>query len=219
VKTGRSEAEQQLAQAQASVVSAGPLLDVSALPSYAFSHRSLMWWGTLGMVAIEGTLFVLGVVAYFYLRHNTTLWPPSEPPPDLLWGTLNTVILVVSMWPNHWTKKVAEKLDLRKIRIGLIVCLLFSAAFLGVRWLEFRHLNTGWDLTAYGSVVWMLMGLHTVHLIADTWDSAVLTVLMHTGPLEGKRYVDVSENGVYWYFVVLAWLPLYVVIYWVPRWS
>jgi cytochrome c oxidase subunit I+III len=65
----------------------------------------------------------------------------------------------------------------------------------------------------------MLLGLHTIHLIADTWDSAVLTVLMFTGPLEGKRYVDVSENGMYWYFVVLAWLPIYAVIYWVPRWS
>jgi cytochrome c oxidase subunit III len=218
VRGSRKESDQQLAAAQADVVSAGPLLDVSALPSFAFSHRSLMWWGTLGMIAIEGTLFVLAVVAYFYLRHNAPMWPPNEPPPELLWGTVNTVILVVSMWPNHWTKQVAEKLDLPKIRIGLVVCLIFSAAFLAVRVLEFRHLNTGWDHTAYGSVVWVLLGLHTVHLIADTWDSAVLTVLMFTGPLEGKRYVDVSENGVYWYFVVLAWLPIYAVIYWVPRW-
>jgi heme/copper-type cytochrome/quinol oxidase subunit 3 len=27
----------------------------------------------------------------------------------------------------------------------------------------------------------------------------------------------VSESAFYWYFVVLVWLPLYVVIYWVPR--
>jgi cytochrome c oxidase subunit III len=36
---------------------------------------------------------------------------------------------------------------------------------------------------------------------------------MRTGPLEGKRYVDVSENALYWYFVVIAWIPIYVVIY------
>jgi cytochrome c oxidase subunit 3 len=29
--------------------------------------------------------------------------------------------------------------------------------------------------------------------------------------------VDVSENELYWYFVVWSWLPLYAVIYGVPR--
>jgi heme/copper-type cytochrome/quinol oxidase subunit 3 len=37
------------------------------------------------------------------------------------------------------------------------------------------------------------------------------------GPLEGKRFVDVSENALYWYFVVLSWLPIYAVIYWAAR--
>jgi heme/copper-type cytochrome/quinol oxidase subunit 3 len=66
-------------------------------------------------------------------------------------------------------------------------------------------------------VVWLLLGLHTTHLVTDTVDTAVLAVLLFTGPFEGKRFVDVSENALYWYFVVLSWLPIYVVIYWAPR--
>jgi hypothetical protein len=27
----------------------------------------------------------------------------------------------------------------------------------------------------------------------------------------------VSENALYWYFVVLAWIPIYLVIYWGAR--
>ena len=42
-------------------------------------------------------------------------------------------------------------------------------------------------------------------------------VLFFTGPLDGKRYVDVSENSFYWYFVVGAWLPIYFIIYWGAR--
>jgi heme/copper-type cytochrome/quinol oxidase subunit 3 len=34
----------------------------------------------------------------------------------------------------------------------------------------------------------------------------------------GRRYTDVEDNAVYWDFVVLSWLPIYVLIYWVPRW-
>jgi heme/copper-type cytochrome/quinol oxidase subunit 3 len=90
-------------------------------------------------------------------------------------------------------------------------------AFIAVRFYEFTHLNVRWDTNAYGSIVWTLLGLHFVHLLTDFFDTVVLAVLMFTGPLEGKRFVDVAENGMYWYFVVGAWLPIYAVIYWAPR--
>jgi hypothetical protein len=30
--------------------------------------------------------------------------------------------------------------------------------------------------------------------------------------------IDVDENAMYWRFVWLTWLPIYLMIYWVPRW-
>jgi cytochrome c oxidase subunit III len=210
-------AMQRRAHAQQRLRSQGPVLDVSQLPSFGFSHRSILWWATQGLIAIESTVFALAIVAYFYLRSQSERWPPLELPPELLWGTVNTVVLLASTLPNHWVKQRAEALDRRGVRIGLSVCMLFSLLFLAVRVLEFSALNCRWDVTAYGSIVWMLLGLHTFHLLTDAWDSGVLTVLSFTGPFEGKRYVDVSENALYWYFVVASWLPIYAVIYWAPR--
>jgi cytochrome c oxidase subunit III len=192
-------------------------LDVSTLPTYAYSHRSLMWWGTWGMMLIEATVFVMAIGSYLFLRSHADQWPMSQLPPDLLWGSVNVAILLISCVPNHWVKQAAEREDLSKVRLWLVVCLLFSLAFIGVRVLEFNHLNTSWDNNAYGSIVWLLLSLHTVHLVTDTIDSALLTVLMFTGPLEGVRFVDVSENAMYWYFVAFTWLPIYAVLYLLPR--
>jgi heme/copper-type cytochrome/quinol oxidase subunit 3 len=157
------------------------------------------------------------VVTYFYLRSQADEWPLGVPPPELLWGTVNTVILLASVIPNHWAKRAAERHDLGAVRIAMVVCLLFAVAFLVVRVFEFRTLNASWTSNAYGSAVWTLLGLHTTHLVTDFADSVVLAVLMFTGPLEGKRFVDVAENALYWDFVVLAWLPIYAVLYWAPR--
>jgi cytochrome c oxidase subunit 3 len=192
-------------------------LDVRELPTVVFSHRSLMWWGTLGMMAIEGTVFALAVMAYFYLRSHQDTWPLTAPPPDLLWGTLNTVVMLVSFIPAHLAKKEAEALRLRGVRLWLVVSTLFGIVFVAIRAMEFAALNCRWDSNAYGSVVWLLLSLHTVHIVTDLVDTIVLTVLFYTGPLDGKRYVDVSENSFYWYFVVLTWLPIYLVIYWGAR--
>ncbi|MGZ5183080.1 MAG: cytochrome c oxidase subunit 3 [Ramlibacter sp.] len=195
----------------------GKVLDISTLPTFAFGQRSPMWWGTMGLMAIEGTVFALTIMAYFYLRSHAAAWPMSRFPPELMWGTINTAVMLASAVPNQLAKRAAERLDLRKVRLWMVVCLLFAFVFLGVRSLEFTALNTRWDSDAYGSAVWMLMALHTTHLVTDAYDSAVLTVLTFTGPMEGKRFVDVSENAAYWYFVVLSWLPIYAVVYWGAR--
>jgi cytochrome c oxidase subunit III len=192
-------------------------LDVSDLPSYAFSHQSPMWWGTLGMIAIEGTVFALAIATYFYLRSHSDTWPMTALPPDLLWGTINTAIMLGSLVPNHLAKKAAEKHEVFGVRLWLMAGLVFGAAFLAVRVMEFAALNVRWDSNAYGSIVWTLLGFHTAHLATDFADTVVLAVLFFTGPLEGKRFVDVSENAFYWYFVVWAWLPIYFVIYWGAR--
>jgi cytochrome c oxidase subunit 3 len=203
--------------AQALLRHDGDALDVRDLPSFGFGHRSLMWWGTQGLVVIETVVFVMAVLAWFYLRDQSALWPPDGRIPSLLWGSLNTVLIVLSLWPNHLCKQAAERLDLVAVRRWLVVMSLIGLAVLWLRVFEFMHLNTHWQAHAFGSIVWLILGLHTVHLLTDTWDTVVLTVLMHTGPLEGKRFVDVSENALYWIFVVLSWLPLYAVLYWAPR--
>jgi len=194
-------------------------LDVSRLPDYAFGNRSLMWWGTMGMMAAEGTIFAGLLAMYFYTWDRTDLWPPAGSPPGLLFATLNTVILLASCWPNHLYKKAAEHENLAATRLWLVVSLVFALAFVVVRGFEFTTLYCRWSDSAYASVLWVLLGFHTTHLITDVLDTLVLTVLMFTGPLKPKRFADVSENGMYWYFVVLAWLPIYITLYLLPRWS
>jgi cytochrome c oxidase subunit I+III len=193
-------------------------LDVSALPSYRFGHHSLMWWGIMGMVAIEGSVFALTVATYFYLWSQARQWPLSTPVPQLLWGTLNVLVLLLSIYPNHLAKRAGEDGDEPRIRLWLAVSGVIGLVLIGIRALEFTALNCSWDSDAYGSIVWMLLGLHTVHLVTDVYDTIVLAVLFWLPqPHEGKRHVDVSENGLYWYFVVYSWIPIYFVLYWVPR--
>jgi cytochrome c oxidase subunit III len=199
-------------------MSARPAIDVSDLPTYAFGHRPLTWWATMSMILMEGGMFVVLVVSYFFLRTRVPDWPPGPTsPPDLLWGTVNTFVILTSCVPNYLAEKAAQRLDLRGVRLWMIVTLAFAVVFAVVRVFEFGALNCRYDLNAYGSIVWFNMGFHTTHLLTDMVDTVVLIVLMFTGPVEGKRFVDVAENSLYWYFVVAMWLPLYAVIYLAPR--
>ncbi len=199
-------------------MSARRTVDVSDLPTYAFGHRQLTWWATWSMILMEGTMFVVLLVSYFFLRTRVPDWPPGPTsPPDLFWGTVNTFVILASCVPNYFAEKAAKRLDLRGVRLWMIVTLAFAVVFAVVRVFEFGALNCRYDQNAYGSIVWLNMGFHTAHLLTDIVDTVVLIALMFIGPVEGKRFVDVAENGFYWYFVVAMWLPLYAVIYIAPR--
>lgn len=193
-------------------------VDVAALPDTVFGHKALIWWGTVGFMVIEGSVFVMTLITYFYLRLRVEDWPPSLPDPDLFYGTLNLAVLLVSGVPNHLAKITAEKYDLGRAQFWMVVCVLFGILLLVIRWFEFTALNCRWDDNAYGSIVWCLMFLHTTHLVTEVVDTGVLTALLFGGPIEKWRFVDVAESGRYWYFVVVWWVPIYLTIYFAPRW-
>lgn len=193
------------------------VIDVGKLPTYAFHHRSTIFWGTMGLIAIEGMMFALLIAGYLYLKGRAMQWPPGHLPPLLLWGTLNTIVILASSVPNQFTKKAAERQDLRGIYLWMSIALVFALGFNILRIFEFRSLNVWWDDNAYGSAIWMLLGFHTVHVITDFLDSLVLLAVLVFGPVRESHFVDVSDNCMYWYFVVISWLPIYAVIYLAPR--
>jgi cytochrome c oxidase subunit 1/cytochrome c oxidase subunit I+III len=195
----------------------GDALDVANLPSFGFGTRSLMWWSTAGMMTIEGMGFALMVGVYFYLRSMNAVWPNEGGPPDLLWGTLNVVLAILTGIPNAIVDRAANDQDLHKVRVWMVVFAISVVVLLPVRWLEFHALNVRGDASAYGSCVWVLLGLHTFNLVTNVADTLVVGAVMFKDRIDGKRFVDVAENAGYWWFIIGTWIPIYAVIYLAPR--
>lgn len=192
-------------------------LDVSGLPTYAFGPRVTTWWGTLAFVALEATGFALGAASYLYLMVVNPDWPLDARPPDLFWSSLIALVLLASLWPNMDAGRNARRHDLGRVRRDLLIMVAIGAVLVGLRAMEFAALDISWDRNAYGSLLWVLIGLHTAHLVTDLGDTLVLTALMFTRHAQGKRFSDVEDNAFYWNFVVVAWLFLYGLLYWMPR--
>jgi heme/copper-type cytochrome/quinol oxidase subunit 3 len=193
------------------------VVDVTTLPTWGFGPVMTMWWGTAGFMLLEGTGFALAGATYLYLRFQNREWPLDAAAPGLLWSSLLTALLVLSAIPNVLAKKAAERQDLRKVRLWLVVMCLIGIVAVGLRAMEYTTLNVRWDQNAYGSALWFLLSLHTTHIATDLGDTLVLTALMFTKHGQGKRFSDVAENADYWHFVWLSWLPIYLLLYWAPR--
>jgi heme/copper-type cytochrome/quinol oxidase subunit 3 len=196
-----------------------PALDLATLPASAFRSHGLWWWAGCAFMLMETSGFALACAAYVYLMNANSQWPLTDRPPDLFWGTAQTVLLVGSLWPTLIMIRAARRLDRPKAKFWAVLVAGLNALALAIRALEMPHLNTRWDQDAYGSITWTLILLHTVHLITDFVDTGFLTVFLFTHPISSERLSDLDDDGIYWMFVVATWIPLYLLIYWAPRWA
>lgn len=193
-------------------------LDVSHLPGVAIGTGSLLWCGVVGMLLVEATVFVLLVVAYFYLRMQAPAWPPETvPPPDLVGSSVGVGLLVASLWPMHRSEKATSEGERRRALAWLGVGSALALAFLATRVYEWQALPFSWDDHPYGSIVWVLLGFHTLHFGTELVESAVAALAVGLGWWGDEQRLAFQSGGVYWVFVVAAWIPLWVVLYLVPR--
>jgi heme/copper-type cytochrome/quinol oxidase subunit 3 len=199
-------------------MNARPVLDVSTLPVGALGPRAPLWWGTMTMIAIESTVFALLIASYFYLRMRYSDWPPpTAGAPDLLLPTINVAVLIASGIPQYKIDEATESQDQGRLRRLLIIGSLLGAAACVLRVWDFKALNITWDANSYGSITWALLFAHSIHLAASTCETILMAVYVSEVPLDEKHRLDLNVNAIYWFFIVIAWVVIYAVIWWGGR--
>jgi heme/copper-type cytochrome/quinol oxidase subunit 3 len=196
------------------------VMDLRGLPDVVFGPRDIMWWGTLGFVLIEGFTLALCAAAYVYVTQNFATWPPANTPlPSVVAPTVQVVVMLASLLPAQWTANAARRYDLGAVRIGLIIATAFAIAIVGLRaWELLVSLNVKWDANVYGSVQWLVLAVHGTLLAVELVEIGGMMLIFWLAPVEEKHMSDVADMVFYWYFMVLSWLPLYVLCFWLPRW-
>jgi cytochrome c oxidase subunit III len=190
------------------------VLNVSDKPVGAIGPKAPLWWGTMGLILIESTVFALAIASYFYLRMRYPEWPPAPtPPPDLVLPTINLAVLVASFVPQYLIDVEDETADKKELERLLILASVFGVVACVLRYWDFQALNTSWHDTSYGSIVWALVFLHSFHLIASTVETILMAFSVSEAPLDEKHRLDLNVNAVYWYFVVIGWVVIYAVVW------
>jgi cytochrome c oxidase subunit III len=194
------------------------VIDASELPEVVFGSKDLAFWGTVGFMVIEGTTLAILVSCYLYLWQNFERWPPASTAlPDLVLPTVSMLFLVASNLPAWWLRKACQAKDLPATKRWLVVCTLVSMGWIAFRLLEFRAVNTRWDDDAYGSAVWALLFAHFTLLAVEMAETLLFALIFVTRNAEEKHFPDVEDDTMYWFFVTLVWVPIWFVVYVLPR--
>ena len=201
-------------------------LDVSALPESSLDHRSTIWWGNTLLLVIETTMFALLIASFLYVRMNFPMFPPplttrpvtvEHPVPLLLRPTITLVVLLLSVVPAILADRLALRMNTRGVRITFFLLVVLGIVAADCRYNDLHSFQFTWNDNAYSSVVWTIASMHLLHIIVATSENTAMLLWALRHGLDKKHARDVRVSAVYWYWVVGIWIPIYVLIYFGPR--
>ncbi len=185
---------------------------------------------TLGMWTFLATevLFFGGLfLAYVVYRHFYYAgFVAASHCTDLLFGTLNTALLLTSSLTMalaiHAAQENATKTTVRFLQLTIAL----GVGFLVVKGFEYHkdivdHLVPGahFDTTLpqgaqlFFWLYWAMTALHAVHLTIGIGVLTVMTWLAKRQRFGSDYYTPLEVSGLYWHFVDIVWIFLYPLLY------
>ena len=192
-------------------------IDVSNLPTIAFGSRSPLWWAEMLTIMMLSAVVATLIATYLYLRIGFSSWPgPDAVPPSLFLPTICFVVLLIVVAPIYSASKAAQRGERQRSTHGLAITFLLGITFLVLRFSAFNELGVRWYSGVYGSLVWVIMGFHTILTIAATvWTGILLGIALGQKDRE-QQQMGTQINALYWGFLALSWIPFYVLLFVYP---
>ncbi|MGI8710665.1 MAG: cytochrome c oxidase subunit 3 [Acidimicrobiales bacterium] len=197
----------------ATTPSRAPAVSVPPAPTAAPRHP-VGWWGVVGFMATEATIFATLLAAYFFVRAGSPAWPQGGiEVPELKKISVATVVLLSSSIPLFVAEPAARKGNIRRVRAMLAVTFVMGAAFSVHQAMEYQELTFGIRDNAYASLFYVITGLHGIHVLVGLLMSLVVQAKAWTGRITAERTLTLTVYSYYWHLVDVVWIFVFSSLY------
>jgi cytochrome c oxidase subunit 3 len=174
-----------------------------------FQRPSLLGVGTIIWLGSELMFFSGLFAAFFTIRGHASVWPPAGIHLDVLQAGFFTLVLLMSSVTVQKAVYEEEKGRRSSARWWLILTIAMGATFLWNQFTEWRTVDFSPSTNAYGSLFYVMSGLHGLHVsIGLVAMAAVLGRMIGPRGDPGEKNVFQAVSY-YWHFVDVVWIGLY----------
>lgn len=210
--------------------------------AHHFDHpKQQHWAATLGIWLFLGTeiMFFGGMFAGYavYRGWYPETWTAASRHLDIVWGTINTIVLLGSSLTVALTVRAATKNDRRNVQRLLVATIVLGIVFLGIKGYEYLHkfhehlvpgpnfdtatfANAGHDAGAaelFFAFYFTMTGFHALHMIIGLGIWATVLWQSRRGDFSAEYFTPIEITGLYWHFVDLVWVYLFPLLYLIDR--
>lgn len=186
-----------------------------------------MWTFIATEILFFGGLFL----AYLVYRHfYFSEFAAASKRTDVLYGTINSIILLTSSLTMALAVHSAKENYHRQISRWLSLTILLGIAFLVIKGFEYHedisnHLVPGTNFNSglprqsqiFFWLYWTMTGLHAIHVIVGLGVLTVMNFFARRQKFSANYFTPLELAGLYWHFVDIVWLYLFPLLYLIER--
>ena len=163
-------------------------------------------------------VFLAMIIVNWQLRFSYTEWPPAGVAPfDPLLPSAATLALLLSSVLVRRGLGALRREQVSGFLMHWRGAMVLGVAFMAIIIYEFLSVSETAMATQYGVTMRLMTGFHFVHALAILGIMARVYRSGAAGSYSGDERESWAVEGTakLWYFVTLAWIMFYVVLYWI----
>ena len=147
--------------------------------------------------------------AFFTIRSEHTVWPPTGTHLDTIRAGIFTAVLVSSSFTMQKAVFDEERRNRRAAKIWVVLTMILGFAFLVNQATEWLFMTTRPSTNSYGSLFFIMSGLHGLHVFLGLV-AMVFLLLRMKGKSGDPGELSVFQGvSYYWHFVDIVWIGLF----------
>tara|TARA_R110002096_G_scaffold109056_12_gene238703 strand:- start:24497 stop:25090 length:594 start_codon:yes stop_codon:yes gene_type:complete len=170
--------------------------------------KPLIWVGIISII-----MLFAGLTSAVIVRKGDGNWLQYEMPSMFLWSTLTIVLSSLALYYAYLS---AKKNNSKGIKLGLILTMLLSIAFIFMQLEGYNQLMvqevffTGKNHNASGSFLYVISFLHLLHLVGGIIALIVVLFNAFKERYNSKNLLGLQVFSTYWHFLGGLWIYLYL---------
>jgi cytochrome c oxidase subunit III len=170
-------------------------------------HKFAMWLFIVSIVMLFGAF-----TSAYIVRQGDGDWLQFDLP-NLFWT--NSVILILSSASMHWAYLMAKKDNQNLLKLAVSITVILGLVFLigqVYAWGDLINAGiffAGANANPSGSFLYVLTGIHGVHLISGVTFLLIVFYSAFIGRVHSKNLTRIEMCATYWHFLDILWLYLF----------
>ena len=178
-------------------------------PRITHDRPPMLAIGVMIWLGSELMFFSSLFAAFFTIRAEHTVWPPAGTSLDTIRAGIFTAVLVSSSFTMQKAVFDVERRNRRSAKIWVGWTIFLGTAFLANQFSEWLLMSTRPSTNAYGSLFFIMSGLHGLHVFIGLVAMSFLLLRMKGKSGDPGELSVFQGVSYYWHFVDIVWVGLF----------
>ncbi len=172
-------------------------------------------FGTVVFLASEMMFFAGLFAAYYDVRQNLSVWPPSQVHLDVVASSMGTALLGISSASMVLMMRFLRQRRIVEARMAVAATIALAITFLYIAIDGWMKNTFSISSSVYGSLFYTMTGFHALHVLAGIFLLFALLFGLKLPAFERDELAGAQAISYYWHFVFIVWVGIWGTIYWV----